>query len=129
MSVRLLRAKVTAHTGVPGGSESEYTFTLSYEDADGVVTIDGVRPEWLPFWGDTLKVDPSKLIGKIVPAQLSDPENRIEAFFYIPPMVSDCGTSPGSALTEQERAAAMIQMAVRSQPSITADSTTSSGES
>ena len=58
MSVRLLRAKVTAHTGVPGGSESEYTFTLSYEDADGVVTIDGVRPEWLPFWGDTLKVDP-----------------------------------------------------------------------
>lgn len=92
-----IRAKITAYDGPANGPERDYTFTLTIEEGGGTFSISGVKPSNRPFWGNTIQVDPSKLVGQIVPAQISKPENLIEAWFVIPPRVENCDTGqPGS---------------------------------
>jgi hypothetical protein len=98
----LVRAKITAFAGSPGGTEGEYTFTIQVEDGGGVVTYSGVQPENLPFWGNTVQVDPAKLVGTIIMAQMTRPQNIIECWFIMPPMVADCGQPPPTPVTMME---------------------------
>jgi hypothetical protein len=98
----LVRAKITAFAGSPGGTEGEYTFTIQVEEGGGVVTYSGIQPENLPFWGTTVQVDPAKLVGTIIMAQMTRPQNIIECWFIVPPMVADCGQQPPSPGTMQE---------------------------
>jgi hypothetical protein len=102
---QLVRAKITAFAGSPGGTEGEYTFTIQVEEGGGVVTYSGVQPENLPFWGTTVQVDPAKLVGTIIMAQMTRPQNIIECWFIVPPMVADCGQQPPSpgTMTDIER--------------------------
>ena len=90
----LIRAKIIAFAGSPGGTEAEYTFTIQVEEGGGVVTYSGIQPENLPFWGNTVQVDPVKLVGTIIMAQMTRPQNIIEAWFIVPPMVADCNQQP-----------------------------------
>jgi hypothetical protein len=102
---RSIRAKITGFAGVAPGQEDAFTFSIQYEEGGGIVNLSGVKPEWLPYWGGSIQVDPAKCVGWIVPAQITQPEGRIEVFFSIPPAVADCADQgqPSPGMTEAER--------------------------
>jgi hypothetical protein len=100
----MIRAKVVAFEGTAPGVEDTFTFTMQYEENGGAVTVEGVKPEWLPFWGPLVQVDPNKCVGWIVPAQITEPEGLLEVFFPIPPAVADCDPGqPQPGMMEMER--------------------------